>query len=68
MKRNIIWEYIINFALFYSFLIGISLGVYALYKGIIPPAYYGIAALLFVWYLISWIMDKKRTLDEGTIY
>ena len=63
--RNIWWEYVINFAFIYTFVVGTMMIAYALSRELFSFWYYAGAVVIFLGYTISWILDKKRVLDEG---
>jgi len=65
-KRNLYLEILINFALIYSFILGMTLAAYSYSRGFFKPYYYILALILFVTYLVFWIIDKKRFLNECT--
>ena len=62
--RSKYWEFFINFSLFYSLIVGITFISYSIYRGLFSLNYYIIAVVIFTIYLISWIIDKMRVINE----
>ena len=63
-SRSNLREFIINFALIYSLIIGTTLVTYSIYRGLFGFWHYFIALTLFIGYLGWWVYDKKRILNE----
>ncbi len=60
-------EFLINFACIYAVIAGSTLMVYALYRELFAPVYYVVASILFLWYFMSWVIDKKKVLNEHKV-
>ncbi len=63
-ERGFMREFLINFALVYSLIIGIIFVTYSIYRGLFQPFYYFLVLIIFLFYFFSWVYDKKRNLDE----
>ena len=63
-ERNNLKEFIINFALIYSFIVGTTLVIYSMSRGLFSFLHYVSALILFIGYLCWWVYDKKRMLNK----
>ena len=63
-ERSNFWEFIINFSLFYSFIVGIIFVSYSIYRNIFNTYYYVIALIIYLIYVIFWIKDKIGIINE----
>ncbi|MEK6861532.1 MAG: hypothetical protein AABY07_06185 [Nanoarchaeota archaeon] len=56
--RGFLGEFILNFALVYSTILGATLIPYAIYRGFFSPMYYLLAFVIFIVYFSFWTRDK----------
>ena len=63
-ERSNFWEFIINFSLFYSFIVGIIFVSYSIYRNLFNTYYYVIALIIYLIYVIFWIKDKIGIINE----
>lgn len=63
--RSNFWEFVINFSLFYSFVVGIIFVSYAVYRNLFSVYHYVIAFIIYILYLVFWVKDRMRIINEG---
>ena len=64
INNKVFWkEFLKNFALMYSFIVGTIFVSYSIYRELFNTHLYGVALLIFIVYFIFWLLDKKRSLD-----
>lgn len=64
-ERTFLQEFLVNFALVYSFILGTTLIFYSMIRGLFHFNYYILMLSIFLVYLFFWIRDKWVNLDEG---
>ena len=64
MNKKFIKEVLVNFALVYSFMVGIIFVSYSLFRGFFEFQKYIWVFIIFLIYFAYWIYEKKRYLHE----